>query len=93
MYLLCVFRLFEDRLVSITAVVGADDMFSVGLKNRCDIMCDDVIVRSKNLGELKWYGGYHYSKDRKKGTLTISNIVKKFRVTSLCGERSTWNKY
>ena len=55
--ILCVFRLFEDRhVVSITAaVVGADDMFSVGLQNICDILCDDVIVRSsKNLGELKW---------------------------------------
>ena len=44
--ILCVFHLFEDRLVTITAVVGADDMFSVGLKNFCDILCDDVIVRS-----------------------------------------------
>ena len=45
--ILYVFRLFEDRhVVSITAVVGADDMFSVGLTNRCDILCDDVIVRS-----------------------------------------------
>ena len=41
----------------------------------------------KNLEELKWYGGCHYSSDRGRGTLTIpqqsfaEELVKKFRVT------------
>ena len=43
----------------------------------------------KNLGDLKWYGECRFSRDRKKGTLTISQqsfaeeLVKKFRVTSV----------
>ena len=26
----------------------------------------------KNLGELRWYGGCHYTRERKMGTLAIS---------------------
>ena len=59
---LYVFRLVENGRVSITAVVHVDDIFAVGLKNRCDVLCDDlnrqILVR--NLCELKWYGGCHY---------------------------------
>ena len=39
--------------------------------------------------DLKWYGGCRYSRDRKRGTLTISQqsfaeeLVKTFRVTSI----------
>ena len=42
-----------------------------------------------NLGDLKWYGGCRYSRDRERGTLTISQqsfaeeLVKKFCVTSV----------
>ena len=42
-----------------------------------------------NLGDLKWYGGCRYSRDHKRGTLTISQegfgeeLVKKFGVTSV----------
>ena len=65
--------------------------FAVGLKNRCDVLCDDLNrqILVKNLGELKWYGGCHCSRDRQRGTLTISQqnfaeeLVKKFRVTSV----------
>ena len=38
---------------------------------------------------MKWYGGCHYSRDRERSTLTISQqnfaeeLVKKFRVTSV----------
>ena len=56
-----------------------------------DRLCVDLnrTIPVKNLGELKWYGGCRYSRDRKRGTLTISQqsfaeeLVKKFRVTSL----------
>ena len=53
-----------------------DDIFAVRLKNRCDILCDDLLIHQilvKNLGELKCYGGCHYSRDRERGTLTISH--------------------
>ena len=70
----CVFRLIEDRRVAITAVVHVDDIFAVGQKERCDRLCVDLnqTIPVKNLGDLKWYGGYRYSRDRKRGTLTIS---------------------
>ena len=46
------------------------------------------MVPVKNLGELKWYGGSHYTREREMGTLTISQkkfadeLVKKICVTS-----------
>ena len=88
----CVFRLIEDERVAITAVVHVDDIFAVGQKKRCDRLCIDLnrIIPVKNLlGDLKWYGGCRYPRDRKRGTLTISQqsfaeeLVKKFRVTSV----------
>ena len=87
----CVFRLIEDGRVAITAVVHVDDIFAVGQKERCDRLCVDLnrTIPVKNLGDLKWYGGCRYSRDRKRGTLTISQqsfaqeLVKKFRVTSV----------
>ena len=77
--------------MAITAVVHADDIFAVGQKDRCDRICVDLnrTIPVKNLGDLKWYGGCRYSRDRKRGTLTISQqsfaetLVKKFRVTSV----------
>ena len=87
----CVFRLIEGGRVAITAVVHVDDIFAVGQKERCDRLCVDLnrTIPVKNLGDLKWYGGCRYSRDRKRGTLTISQqsfaeeLVKKFRVTSV----------
>ena len=51
-----------------------DDIFAVGLKSRCDIFRDELnrMAPVKNLGELRWYGGYHYTRKREVGTLTIS---------------------
>ena len=77
--------------MAITAVVHVDDIFAVGQKERCDRLCVDLnrTIPVKNLGDLKWYGGCRYSRDRKRGTLTISQqsfaeeLVKKFRVTSV----------
>ena len=46
------------------------------------------MVPVKNLGDLKWYGGCHYTREREMGTLTISQktfadeLLKKFCVTS-----------
>ena len=67
-----------------------DDIFAVGLKNRCDVFRDELdrMVPVKNLGELRWYGGCHYTRKREMGTLTISQktstneLVKKLCVTS-----------
>ena len=87
----CVFRLIEDGRVEITAVVHVDDIFAVGQKERRDRLYVDLnrTIPVKNLGDLKWYRGCRYSRDRKRGTLTISQqsfveeLVKKFRVTSV----------
>ena len=86
----CVFRLVEEGRVAIIAVVHVDDIFAVGLKSRCDAFRDELnqMVPVKNLGELRWYGGCHYTREREMGTLTISQktfadeLVKKFCVTS-----------
>ena len=87
----CIFRLIENGRVAITAVVHVDDIFAVGKKKRCDRLCADLnrTIPVKNLGDLKWYGGCRYSRDRITGTLTISQqsfaeeLAKKFRVTSV----------
>ena len=86
----CVFRLVEEGRVAIIAVVHVDDIFAVGLKSRCDAFQDELnlMVPVKHLGELKWYGGCHYNREREMGTLTISQktladeLVKTFCVTS-----------
>ena len=87
----CVFRMIEDGRVTITAVVHVDDIFAVGQKERCDRLCVDLnrTIPVKNLGELKWYGGCRYLRNRKRGTLTISQqsfareLVNKFDMTSV----------
>ena len=60
--------------MAITAFVHVDDIFAVGLKERYDRLCVDFnrSIPAKNLRELKWYGGCRYSRDRERGTLTIS---------------------
>ena len=86
----CVVRLVEEERVAIIADVHVDDIFAVGLKSRCDVFRDELnrIVPVKNLGDLRWYGGCHYTREREMGTLAISQItfpdelVKKFCVTS-----------
>ena len=70
-----------------------DDIFAVGLKSRCDVFRDELnrMVPVKNLGELRCYGGYHYTREREMCTLTIfqktfaDELVKKFCVTSMQG--------
>ena len=70
----CVFRLVEEGRIAIIAVVHVDDIFAVGLKSRCDVFRDELnrMVPVKNLGELRWYGGCHYTREREMSTLTIS---------------------
>ena len=86
----CVFRLVEEGRVAIIAVVHVNDIFAVGLKSRCDAFRDELnqMVPFKNLGELRWNGGCHYTREREMGTLTISQktfadeLVKKVCLTS-----------
>ena len=86
----CVFRLVEEGRVAIIAVVHVDDIFAVGLKSRCDVFRDELnrMVPVKNLSEVRWYGGCHYTREREMGTLTISQkmfadaLVKTFCVAS-----------
>ena len=67
-----------------------DDIFSVRLKSRCDVFRDELnrMIPVKNLGELRWYRGCHYTREREMDTLTISQkmfadeLVKTFCVTS-----------
>lgn len=46
----------------------------MGEKERCEQFGEDLnqLVPVKSLGELKWYSGCYYERDRKKGRLTIS---------------------
>ena len=75
--------------MTITAVVHVDDIFAVGQKERCDRLFVDLKRASpvKNFGQLEWYGGCRYPRDRGRGILTISQqsfteeLVEKFDVT------------
>ena len=60
--------------MAITAAVHVANIFPVGQKERCDRLCVDLnrTIPVKNLGDLKWYGRCRYSRDRKRGTLKIS---------------------
>ena len=77
--------------MAVTAVVHVDDIFAVGQKERSDTLCGDLnrTIPVKKLGESNGYVGCRYSRDRKRGTLTISqpvfaeDLVKKFRLTSI----------
>ena len=70
----CVFRLVEGGEVAMHLVVHVDDIFAVGKKERCDQFGKDLgrLVPVKSLGELKWYSGCYYERDREEGRLTIS---------------------
>ena len=85
----CVMRLVEDGGVSVVVVVHVDDIFAIGRKSRCDKFGDDLnaYVPITNLGELRWYAGCRFERDRVAGTVKISQhtsaekIVAKFGVT------------
>ena len=66
---------FDSRGIPVLIlVVHVDDIFAVGKKERCDQFGEDLnrILPVKNLGELKWYSGCFYERDREAGRLTIS---------------------
>ena len=50
-------------------LVHVDDIFAVGKKERCGQFGEDLnrMVPVKNLGELKWYSGCFYERDRQGG--------------------------
>ena len=62
----CVFRLIRGEIVVLILVVHVDDIFAVGKKERCDHLGEDLnrMVPVKNLGELKWYSGCFYERQR-----------------------------
>ena len=64
----CVLRLIENGNVSDIAVVHVDDIFAVGCKSRSDRFCEDLnkilIVPMNNFGELRWYTGCYFSRDK-----------------------------
>lgn len=80
-------RVFSDLLKMVVVVVHVDDMF--GKRERCDQFGADLnrYVPITDLGELRWYAGRRFSRDRVLGTVTISQqavaerIVVKFGVT------------
>ena len=87
----CVFRLVENGNVSIMAVVHVDDIFAAGRKSRCDQMCDELnmLVPINNLGDLTWYGGCHYSRDKERSLLTISQQAFTERLVEKYGHGSS----
>ena len=70
----CVMRLVEDGGVSVVVVVHVDDIFAIGRKSRCDKFGDDsdAYVPITNLGEIRWYAGCRFKRDRVAGTVKIS---------------------
>ena len=72
--------------MAIIAVARVDEIFAVGLKSRCNRFRDELnhLIPVKNFRELRWFGVCHYSRDRKRDTLTISQkrfgdkLVRKF---------------
>ena len=73
----CVMCLAEAGDVSIVVVVHVNDIVSMGLKSRCDKFCEDLneFAPINNLGELRWYAGYRFSRGCDAGTLTMSRRV------------------
>ena len=55
-------------------VVHVDEIFAVVKKERCDQFGEEMnrMVPVKNLGQLKWYSGCFYERDREAGRLKIS---------------------
>ena len=79
----------DDIVIVMVVVVHVDDIFSIGLKSRCDKFSVDLsrYVPITNLGEPRWYAGCWCSRDAVLDTVTMSQqavaekIVAKFGVT------------
>ena len=80
--------------MSMIAVVHEGDIITVERKSRGYRFGEDLncLVPINNLGELRWYAGCHYSRDRSNGLLAISQkvftdtLVEKYGVVS--GEKN-----
>ena len=60
--------------MAIIAVVHHVDIFSIGLKRRCNRIGNELnqLIPVKNLGKLRWFQGCPDSRNRERGTLKIS---------------------
>ena len=78
----------NDEVVAML-VVHVDDIKITATKEITDSVVADLNKRfpTKHLGEVTWYMGSEYKRDREKGTLEISqtqfirNVVERFRIT------------
>ena len=85
----CVFRLMVNDEVIAMLVVHVDDIKIAATKEITDSVVADLNKRfpTKHLGEVTWYLGSEYKRDREKVTLEISqtrfirNIVERFGIT------------
>ena len=85
----CVFRLMLNDAVVAMLVVHVDDIKIAATKGVTDSVVADLNKRfpTKHLGEVTWYMGSEYRRDREKGTLEISqtqfirNVVDRFGIT------------
>ena len=69
----CVFRLMVDDEVAAMLVVHVDGIKIAATKEITDSVVADLNKRfpTKHLGEVTWYMGSEYKRDREKGTLEI----------------------
>ena len=85
----CVFRLMMNDEVVAMLVVHVDGVKIAATKEITDSVVADLNKRfpTKHLGEVTWYLGSEYKRDREKVTLEISqtrfirNIVERFGIT------------
>ena len=70
----CVFRLMVNDEIVATLVVRVDDIKIAATKEITDSVVADLNKRfpTKHLGDVTWYMGSEYKRDREKGTLEIS---------------------
>ena len=80
-------RLVEDVAVSVVVVVHVDGIFAIGRKTRSDKFGDDLnaYVPITNLGELRWYTGCRFERDRVAGTVKISQQASAEKVVAKFG--------
>ncbi|CAN0492535.1 unnamed protein product [Discosporangium mesarthrocarpum] len=86
----CVFRYFSGQEILLMLAHHIDDMFVVGDASDCNVLCAELnkAFPAKNLGELKWYTGCAFTRDRKAGkfkvtqTAYIDQICERFAVTT-----------
>ena len=83
----CAMRLVEDGGVSVVVVMHVDDIFAIGRKTRCDKFGDDLdaYVPITNLGELRWYAGCRFERDRVAGIVKISQQASAEKIAAKLG--------